>query len=339
MHVRIAWVLGATLLLLLAIGAAPTEAQLARKLFLPMVAKEATATPTPSPTPSAVRVQYRAHVQSDGWLPWQDHGQTAGTTDQGKRLEAVEFRIASGPPGATIRYRAHIGGIGWQEYRRNGETAGTIGQERQIEAIQVGLENVPAGNHLATETFAQEWGWLGFVRDFWIAGTTGQARRLEAFRAYIRTTPEPAGVKMAYMAYIQDNGWNQGWKRTPDYAGTEGQQLRVEAFKVVLYNNPENMGIRYRAKVDGEENWRDWRRNGEEMGTTNEARKIYAIHMELENPHPGSILSYGGHFENLGWREYAADNPSRNNPELGDQQAKMRLEAIRGGIHHPPGTN
>jgi uncharacterized protein YjdB len=142
---------------------------------------------------------------------------------------------------------------------------------------------------------------------------------------------------MAYMAYIQDNAWNQGWKRTPDYAGTEGQQLRVEAFKVVLYNNPEGMGIEYRANVEGE--WRDWRRNGEDAGTTGEAKEINAVEMRLINPHTGTVLSYGAHFENLGWLEYAADNPSRNNPILGNPNDRLRLEAIRAGLHHPPGTS
>ena len=332
MHLRAAWILGGILLLFLAIGALPTEARPDRKVFLPLVARDAT------PTPSAILIEYRAHVQGDGWLPWQAQGQIAGTTDQGKRLEALEFRIVSGtgPRGARIRYRAHVSGIGWQDWVYDGATAGTVGQERAVEAIQVGLENVPAGQHLAVETFAQEWGWLGFVRDFWIAGTTGQARRLEAFRAYIRANPEPAAVKMAYMAYIQDNAWNQGWRRMPDYAGTEGQQLRVEAFKVLLYNYPENMGIEYRANVEGE--WRDWRRNGEEVGTTGESKRIIAFEMRLLNPHPGTVLSYGGHFENLGWVEYASDNPSRNNPIVGDPNARFRLEALRGGLHHPPGT-
>jgi uncharacterized protein YjdB len=172
------------------------------------------------------------------------------------------------------------------------------------------------------------------VRDFWIAGTTGQARRLEAFRAFIGPTPEPAMIGMALSAYIQDNGWNQGWKRDPDHAGTTGQQLRVEAFKVLLYNYPENMGIEYRANVEGE--WRDWRRNGEEAGTTGEAKRIIAFEMRLLNAFPGTVLSYAGHFENLGWVEYASDNPARNNPILGDQNARNRLEAIRGRLHVPP---
>jgi uncharacterized protein YjdB len=328
--------MGATLLALLAIGALPAAGQTpAQRSYMPMVAREPTA------TPSAIRIQYRAYVQDLGWLPWQDEGNQAGTTDQGRRLEALEFRIVSGSTQSRIRYRSHISGVGWEsEWRYDGATSGSAGST--IEAIQVGLENAGSTNNLATEVYAQEWGWLGFVRDFWIAGTVGQARRVEAFHAYMRTTPQElncngCAVKMAYMAYIQDNAWNQGWKRTPDYAGTEGQQLRVEAFKVVLYNAPEGMGIEYRANVEGE--WRDWRRNGEDAGTTGEAKEINAVEMRLINPHPGTVLSYGAHFENLGWLEYAADNPSRNNPILGNPSDRMRLEALRGGLHHPPGTS
>jgi uncharacterized protein YjdB len=46
-------------------------------------------------------VQYRAHVQNLGWLPWQTTtngtdiktAAVAGTTGQSRRLEAIEVRI------------------------------------------------------------------------------------------------------------------------------------------------------------------------------------------------------------------------------------------------------
>lgn len=39
------------------------------------------------------KLQYRVHVQTYGWTDWIDQGKNAGTEGQGKRLEAVEFRI------------------------------------------------------------------------------------------------------------------------------------------------------------------------------------------------------------------------------------------------------
>lgn len=320
MH-RYVWLLGLALLALLALGALPAGAvQPSTKLFLPLVAKDATpAVP--------LDVQYRAYVQDTGWLDWQSNFAVAGTEGQSKRLEAFEFRLVGGPPGVLIAYRAHVSGSGWQDWKFNGQTAGSAGST--IEAIQVGLQNEGAGNYLTIDTNAQEWGWLGAVRGGWWAGTTGQARRLEAFRAYIRhDRPEPAVIGVAHSAYVESAGW-QAWKHSPDYSGTTGQNLRVEGFKVILYNNPENMGIEYRSNVDG--NWNDWVGNGAESGAPGQGKKINSISMRLVNRHPGTILAYGAHFENLGWLQYSEDDPSHNNPELGNPNDHLRLEAIRIG--------
>jgi uncharacterized protein YjdB len=39
------------------------------------------------------KVYYRAHVQSIGWQPWVSAGQTAGTTGQSLRVEAMQVRV------------------------------------------------------------------------------------------------------------------------------------------------------------------------------------------------------------------------------------------------------
>src|SRR5205085_1850572 len=63
LNVKLYWLLGLGLLLILAIGALPSEADSpARKVFFPVIKKDAPATPTPtvtpSPTPVAVHYQY-----------------------------------------------------------------------------------------------------------------------------------------------------------------------------------------------------------------------------------------------------------------------------------------
>ncbi|MGV8906571.1 MAG: Ig-like domain-containing protein [Acetobacterium sp.] len=44
-------------------------------------------------------VQYRVHVQNDGWQDWVSDGAIAGTESRGLRLEAVEIRIVKTSPG------------------------------------------------------------------------------------------------------------------------------------------------------------------------------------------------------------------------------------------------
>jgi uncharacterized protein YjdB len=319
---RSAWLLGFGLLALLALGALPSGAQVGTRLYLPVVHKDAT------PTPGPIAIAYRAYVQDLGWLPWTTHWGVAGTEGQARRLEAFEFVLTGGPPGATIAYRAHVSGSGWQDWKLNGQTAGGAGST--IEAIQVALQGQPAtGTYLVVATNLQEWGWIHPVRGNWIAGTTGQARRMEAFRAYIRNDREQeALIGVAHSAYLETAGW-QPWKKDPDYSGTTGQNLRLEAYKMVLYNHPDGMGIEYRSNVEG--NWQDWTGNGNQSGTTGEAKKINSMQVRLVNRHPGTILSYGAHFENRGWLQFSEDDPANNNPELGNPNDRFRLEAIRIG--------
>ena len=38
-------------------------------------------------------VTYRTHVQSYGWQDWKSDGELAGTTGQGKRIEALRVKL------------------------------------------------------------------------------------------------------------------------------------------------------------------------------------------------------------------------------------------------------
>lgn len=327
---RLAFVAALVGILLFALDAVGADAQAARRLYFPMITRDSTPTPVPTPTPSVVRIRYQAHVQDEGWKDWQENNNIAGTEDDGKRLEAFRIEPLTGPSGITVRYRAHVGGIGWQDWKRNGEIAGTIGEQRTIEAIQIALDNSSGNNYLSYEARSEGWGWLGAVRDSWFAGTTGQARKVTAFRAYIRTDRhEPARVKIAYNVYVQDRGY-LGWKRNGEENGTIGETLRLEAMKVLLYNRPENMDLEVRSNVEGE--WQVWLGNGAESGTTAQSKRIVAFEMRLVNPFNGTVLSYGGHFQDRGWLEYASDNPSRNNPILGNPSDMLRLESLRAGL-------
>lgn len=59
----------------------------------------------------------KVHVQNKGWLlDAVAEGQTAGTTGQALRIEAIEIN-GSTPNGVSVQYRAHIAGIGWQDWK------------------------------------------------------------------------------------------------------------------------------------------------------------------------------------------------------------------------------
>jgi uncharacterized protein YjdB len=331
---RIKFLFGA-FLLLLTFGALPAvDAQVGRKIYLPVVARDSTPTPTPTPTPlpvQDVRIQYRAFVQDRGWLDWQNEGGNAGTTGESRRIEAFEMRVVQGPPGTKIKYRALVQDFGWEGiYREDGQTSGTTNTGKQIEAIQVGLELPPGAppNYLHLEPYVADWQWIGYVRDFWIAGTVGQSRRMEAFHAYVsRERPEPARIQVAYNANPRGVGY-QGWRRNGEEAGTRGESRPLNTFKAVLFNYPEGMKIDYRCYVQDQ----DWQAFTDgECGNFSADKDIYAVEMRLLNPYPGTVLSYTAHIANRGDVGYASDSPG-SNPVVGNPSDRFRIESIRIGI-------
>ncbi|MBQ6510590.1 hypothetical protein IJI94_01320, partial [Candidatus Saccharibacteria bacterium] len=83
---------------------------------------------------------YRVHVQGIGWMDWAKNGETAGTTGQSRRVEAIEIKLSDDLANKyNLYYRVHVQGIGWMDWAKNGETAGTTGQSRRVEAIEIQL--------------------------------------------------------------------------------------------------------------------------------------------------------------------------------------------------------
>ena len=86
--------------------------------------------------PDDVSIKYKVHVQDIGWMDWVKDGKLAGTTGQGKRLEAIRIKL-EGLGDYSVKYRVHVKDIGWMNWVSNGEVAGTEGQSKRIEAIQI----------------------------------------------------------------------------------------------------------------------------------------------------------------------------------------------------------
>jgi uncharacterized protein YjdB len=336
--VRYFWVLAVGLLAILAFGALPSDTQgaVTRQAYLPYIVKEPTPTPTrtptPTPTPAVPAFQYRAFVQNDGWQDWKSADQEAGTTGQAKAIQALQFRMTSGPSNAVLKYRAHVANQGWTDYHTSapGQEGAIVGRTDpgfHVEAIQVGFENV-SGYYVGVEPYVADWGWMGAVRDFWVAGTTSQGRRIEAIKANVRTSPPAADVRVAYNAWVEGGTDYAGWRHDGEEAGTTGQSKRLERFKVLLFNKPEGMSIQYRCKIQ-DVGWTEFRDAGADCGDI--GRAIYGFEMRFTSPYGGSVLSYRGHFANLGWVQYASDNPS-SNPVL--DSGNNRLEAMSVDIGH-----
>ena len=118
-------------------------------------------------------IGYKAHVEKDGWQDWKFDGQTAGTTGQAKRMEAL--RIDYDKP---IYAKAHIEKVGWVDYGRIdiNTVIGTTGESKRLECICLKCDNIKYRVHI------EGTGWTCWTKADGLAtlGSIGMSQRIEA---------------------------------------------------------------------------------------------------------------------------------------------------------------
>ncbi len=127
-------------------------------------------------------IQYKTHVQDIGWQSTKNDGNTAGTTGQGKRVEALSISLSNPELSGNIEYRTHIQNIGWENtWHKNGEVSGTIGQSLRVEALQIRLSgNISNRYDVAYRVHVQDYGWLGWALNGAMTGSSELSKRIEA---------------------------------------------------------------------------------------------------------------------------------------------------------------
>lgn len=115
-------------------------------------------------------LKYRAYVQGVGYMPWQANGTTAGTTGQGKRMEALQFAV-----GSKITAECHCQSYGDMKPVYEGNIAGTVGESLRMESIKL-----DAPYKIKYRVHQQGTGWTSWVTNGTWCGAKGQSKRLEA---------------------------------------------------------------------------------------------------------------------------------------------------------------
>lgn len=115
-------------------------------------------------------LKYRAYVQGVGYMPWQANGTTAGTTGQGKRMEALQFAV-----GSKITAECHCQSYGDMKPVYEGNIAGTVGESLRMESIKL-----DAPYKIKYRVHQQGTGWTSWVTNGTWCGVKGQSKRLEA---------------------------------------------------------------------------------------------------------------------------------------------------------------
>ncbi len=267
-------------------------------------------------------VSYQTHVQDIGWQSEKENGQTSGTTNQSKRLEAIDIKIDSQYTG-NIVYQTHVQDIGWQNQVENGEQSGTTGQSKRLEAIRIWLTG-DLSNHYSImyRTHIQNLGWQEWVSDGLLSGTTGRSLRLEAIEIKLVDLTQSKYDLLQYTTHVQNDGW-QNQVTSGNTAGTTGQSKRVEAIIVYLNDSKYSGNITYQAHVQ-DIGWQAAVSNRTLAGTTGLSKRIEAVRFNLE----GEIAQY----YDIYYRSYSADygwfDWACNGAISGITGLAKRLEAI-----------
>lgn len=154
-----------------------------------MLVRKGEKAPTPLGNASHIReaqATYTTHVQNIGWQKACYNGQTAGTTNQSLRLEALKLNLSNPTYGGSIVYSTHIQNIGWQQEVYDGETSGTTGQSLRLEAIRIRLTgDMEKYFDVYYRVHVQDFGWLGWTKNGEAAGSEGYSYRMEAMEIKI----------------------------------------------------------------------------------------------------------------------------------------------------------
>lgn len=236
------------------------------------------------------QLEGRAHVQNDGWQPWDALSNTKaiGTTGRGLRVEALRLRLPASlrEAGYSLYYRLHVQDFGWLGWAKDGELAGSAGYAKRAESIELCLvakgESAPSDGGapyrdagFSSNAHVQNIGWQNAQTGYSFGvGTTGRGLRVEAL-TISRPSDDRSG-DVIYEAHVQNVGW-QGERRNGQVAGTSGRGLRLKALRVHLTGDLESSyDVWYRVHVQ-DLGWMGWTKNGEKAGTQGASKRMEAV--------------------------------------------------------------
>lgn len=285
-------------------------------------------------------ITYKAHVQNIGWMNSVNSGNTAGTTGNGYRMEALKINLDDNG-NSMIKYRAHVQNIGWQNWVYSGSTIGTTGKSYRMEALEIKLRTSYSSSYdIYYRVHVANFGWLGWAKNGETAGSTGIGAQIEAVQIKVVekgtsvTSSATATINptLSVKSHVSDIGW-LNYVGQGEVSGTTGQAKRLEAFKINLTDPYGNSNIKYNAHVSNI-GWQGWKISGEISGTTGQSKAIEAIQIQLT----GSLATYYDiyyrvHSAELGWLGWA-----KNGAYAGTTGGCLQAEALQIKIV-PKGTN
>lgn len=279
-------------------------------------------------------VEYQAHVSNVGWQTTKYNGEVAGTTGQGKKIEAIAIAINNKSLKGNIYYQTYVQGSGWQSEKNEGIISGTTGQSKRIEAIKIRItDEIAKKYNIFYRVHVQDKGWLGWTSNGNIAGTIGYNKRLEAIEIRLVLKEDNSIINeqnsflqkdstISYSSHVQDVGW-MNYKNDGETSGSVGKSKRIEAIKIKMSNESEQDMISYQTHVSNI-GWTSYVKGNSISGTTGQGKRIEAIRIKLNNEYEEKYdIYYRVHVQDIGWMDWAS-----NGNAAGTSGASLRVEAI-----------
>lgn len=268
-------------------------------------------------------ISYNVHVQSYGWINNIENGNTAGTTGESKRIEAISLNLASNSNNGDITYRVHVQSYGWQDWVSNNQVAGTTGESKRLEAIEIKLTGDLAQEYdVLYRTHVQSYGWTGWVKNGITSGSVGQGKRLEAIQIKLVKKNTDSSVNLSYKVHAQSYGWMNS-VNSGQIAGTTGQSKRLEAIEFNLETGLSG-DINYSGHIQSI-GWGGNVSSGMVLGTTGQGKRIEAIKLSLSGEVGQQYdIYYRVHSQSFGWLGWA-----KNGEAAGTEGLSRRIEAIQ----------
>lgn len=291
------------------------------------------------------RIQYQTHVQSIGWQKKVSDNQIAGTTGQGKRIEAIKITLPDSDYTGNVEYRAYVQGIGWQSWKKNGELAGTSGQSKRIEAIRVKLTGEIAKYYeVYYSIHLAKIGWCNYESAGRVTGTIDLSKKIEALKICLvkkdaETAPNTSGVKYVegyksgnfyYNGYIKGVGAT-GNVSQGNTVGTIGKKQQLQS--LTLYLDQSNKlapsgTIQYATHI-AKEGWKDWSDAGTTNGASTGTNGMEAVKIRLTgNLAKYYDIYYRAHVQGYGWLGWAKNGQAAGTSKIGYRMEGLQIRLV-----------
>ncbi|MBO1300381.1 MULTISPECIES: N-acetylmuramoyl-L-alanine amidase [unclassified Enterococcus] len=297
-------------------------------------------------------ISYQTFVRDQGWQGIRSNGETSGTTNQNRWIEAMRMQVTNTNLTGNIEYSSHIKNIGWMNFVSNNNISGTTDRYAQSEAIRIRLTGqLNQFYNVYYRVHAANFGWLGWAKNGADAGSSGFVYQLEAIEVRLvpKGQPSPGGgvafynrntladPTINYQAHLRNVGW-QAVKRNGATAGTTGQSSRVEAMRINVSNTPIPGAIEYSTHVQNI-GWQGYVRNNDLAGTTGRALHVEAVRIRLTGQlNQFYDVYYRVHSANFGWLDWAKNNQYAGTANLNFPMEAIQVVLVRKGAAAPGPT-